>query len=331
MSGRCLRCLVVASACLLTVLPARLIAQDADPPDEPAVNSPPERIIYVPYQKLEDVLDQQNSSVIIPYADYLKLWSKAEGAVGPAGTKVDAVITRADYTARVEEDVARITAEFQIRVVGKPWVEVPLNFGEAAVGEVTSSTGDVLLRGTGDGTYVLLLKEQGEQQVTLELTTRVVTSPDGREIAFDTPTVAVSTLELVIPQADQEVQVRPRLIQSPVDGEEGTTHIKASLGATGRIAATWHARASAKPQMDLLASVTNLQRVRMADGLIHTDATLEYGILRGELEQVRIAIPKGQLRPRRHRHHPACRNGRRPKKTPDRSSQSTCSRRPPTS
>lgn len=45
--------------------------------------------------------------------------------------------------------------------------------------------------------------------------------------------------------------------------------------------------------MDLLASITNHTQVSVADGLIHTDAFLRYDVLRGELTQLRVAVPKG--------------------------------------
>ena len=300
-SGRRIPWLMGISCSLLVLLCGTLSAQDsagAEADDRvygPAEADPPaERLIYLPFEQLGDVLDQQGASVIIPYSEYLRLWSQSEPGPASTGADVTAVITSAQYVATVEQDIARIQAELVIQVVGKPWVEVPVSFGDAAVGSVSCETGEALLRGTGDGEYALLLKEPGEQRVHLELTTRVVTSPDGREIAFSTPTVSLTTLELIVPQPDQEIEIRPRLVQLPAEPKEGQTRVKASLGATGNIAAKWHARASLKPQMDLLASVTNLQQVTIADGLIHSDAYLEYDVLRGELEQVRIALPLDQ-------------------------------------
>src|SRR5690606_18380776 len=305
MSGRGLSVLYRWSCiCLLTLLTTLSQAQNS-PAQDPAGTgaedpktdeAPAERIIYVPFRQLEDVLERQDASVVIPYADYLRLWTRPDAA---PGADVSAVITRADYKARVEEDSARITAELTIEVVGKPWVEVPLNFGEAAVAEVSSETGEVLLQGTGEGTCVLVLKATGRQQVTIELTTRVVTSPDGLQSDFSTASVAISTLELSVPEADQVIEVRPRLIQSPVEGDDdesgaGVTPIEASLGATGKVTARWHPRVGERPEMELLANVTNLQRIRIADGLVHTDATLEYSVLRGDLEQLRITLPADQ-------------------------------------
>lgn len=298
LAERGMRHLLNGCLCVLAVLSTTTLAQNAsDDPDSNAGSEsvtrelPQERIIYVPYHKLGESLEPLGASVIVPYADYLQLWTRVRDK-GTTDADVGAVMTRAEYVARVEEDVAQISAELTIEVVGQPWAEVPIRFGDAAIGEVTGSDGEVLLKGTGDGTYSLLLSKRGRQRVRLELVTRVTSSPEGREISFEIPPVAVSTLELVIPQENQEVEVHPRLIQSRQESDDGQTRVTADLGSTGRIVARWHDQASAKPQMELLASVTNRQHVRLADGLVHTEARLEYDILRGEVEQVRLAVPK---------------------------------------
>ena len=69
--------------------------------------------------------------------------------------------------------------------------------------------------------------------------------------------------------------------------------MKASLGATEKLSVRWHPRIGTKPDMELLASVTNQTLVTLEDGLIHTDSWLTYEILRGQLEKVKLAVPKG--------------------------------------
>ncbi len=294
MSGnrRILSGLAVAGICLVMLGGGQLSAQDEASAESKPVYGPPERIIYVPFEDFEDVFENQDASVVLPYAEYLELWALKTAVDAVDRKPVDAVVTSASYLATVEKDIARIKAELTINVIGKPWVEVPLNFGDAAVGAVTGEEGDVLLQGTGDGTYSLLLKKQGEQKVTLELTARVVTSPDGRQIDLDVPSVAITTFELSVPADDQEIEVRPRLVQQPVDDGEDETRVRASLGATKHIAAAWRPRATAQPQMQLLTSVTNRQRFHVADGLIHTDAWLTFDVLRGELRQVKVVVPR---------------------------------------
>ena len=252
-----------------------------------------ERLIYLPYKNLKDVFEKHGATVFMPYLEYLQLWEKSGGDKAADKPPVAAVITESHYTARIDKDIARIEAAFTVQVLGKAWAQVPIRFGGAAVGKVTSGADQVILRGTGQGNYALLFPKQGEHKVTLELEARIRTSPSGRSFAFDCPTVGVTTLELAIPEADQTVNITPQLVSLPVDAEENETRIKVNLGSTAKIAALWHPRASAKPQMDLLTSVTNYQHVSVADGLIHTNAYLNYDVLRGELNQLRIAAPLG--------------------------------------
>ncbi|MBX3440584.1 MAG: hypothetical protein KF861_24045, partial [Planctomycetaceae bacterium] len=237
--------------------------------------------------------ERPDAAVVLRHAEYLELLARQAQRADDAGKSPDAVITRASYRATIEQDVARIHAELTVNVIGHPWGEVPLKFGDAAVGDVHGDQGDVLLRGTGDGTYALLFKAQGEQRVRLELTTRVMTSPEGRQIDLDCPPSAITQFEIVIPQPDQDVEIRPRLLQQSSTSAENTTHVTANLGATGHIAAAWRPRATVKPEMQLLASVTNRQRHHFGDGLIHTDAWLTYDVLRGELSQLQIVVPPG--------------------------------------
>ncbi|MFT5091728.1 MAG: hypothetical protein ACI93T_000542, partial [Porticoccaceae bacterium] len=105
--------------------------------------------------------------------------------------------------------------------------------------------------------------------------------------------VGVTTFELAIPEADQTVDVQPHLIALPVESVGNETRIKVNLGATTKISASWHPRTSQKPDMDLLAAVTNYQKVTLRDGLVHTDAFLNYDILRGEMTELAIAVPVG--------------------------------------
>ena len=274
----------LAAFSLALVCSALIAQEDADT----APAAPEERTIYVPYMELGGVFEKLGAGVIMPYEEWLELWRVEE----PGDRAVDAVITATSYTATVERDLARIRAELTVNVLGDAWAEIPIRFGEAAVGAVDGDAEDVLLRGTGDGTYSLLLGKTGQQQVVLKLVARVRTSPDGRDFTFATPTVGITNFELVIPEADQTVEITPHLVSLPVEDQgDDETHIKASLGSTNQITARWHPRASVKPEMELLSSVTNHTQVSVEDGLIHTDAYLTYDVLRGSLDEIRIAVP----------------------------------------
>ena len=272
----------------------RANAQEAKPKEAPEVTW--EQLIYVPYKQLSTVFEKQKATVFMSYAEYLKLWNKS--GEQPGQPPVAAVISAASYRAKIDQDVARIEAEYTVRVLGKAWSELPLKFGDAAVGDVTSEGGadakeKVLLRATGDGVYSLLFPTPGEHKVKIQLAARVRSSPDGKSFDLEVPAVGVTKFELLIPEADQAVEVTPLLVRQPVEAKGKETKIAGNLGAASRIGVLWHPKASIKPEMDLLASVTNHTQVSVADGLIHTDAFLRYDVLRGELTQLRVAVPKG--------------------------------------
>ncbi len=277
----------------------------ADPPKAAAKEDGTwEKLIYLPYKELRTVFEKQKATVFMPYAEYLRLWTKEAGE--KAGQpSVAVVISLATYKAQVDHDVVRLEAEYVVRVLGKAWSELPVKFGDAAVGAVTSeAVGEakpnapnppekVLLRAIGDGTYSLLFPTPGDHKVTIQLAARVRSSPDGKSFDVDIPAVGVTKFEIAIPEADQAVEVKPLLVRQPVEAKGKETRVAGNLGAASRLSVLWHPKASIKPEMDLLASVANYTQVSIADGLIHTDAFLKYDVLRGELTQLRIVVPKG--------------------------------------
>jgi hypothetical protein len=294
---------VVVTLAAVSCLLVQSIAAQEKPPDASAKAAAKakadetawEKLIYVPFKQLKSVLDNEATTVFMPYSQFLNLWQgEAIGPRDPSKPPVNAVITSATYVGKIEKDLARIDADFTIRVLDKPWAAIPLKFGDVAVGKLTSADGQALLQGTGEGTYSLLLPTVGEHKVHLELVARVRTSPEGKNFELECPATGITSFDLTVPAADQTVEVTPNLLVTPVEGGGGdvkTTRVQANLGATRKITARWHPRTSTAPAMELLTSVDNTQDVRVADGLVHTHATLAFKVLRGSLDQVRIAVP----------------------------------------
>jgi hypothetical protein len=254
-----------------------------------------DRLIYLPYKNLRDVFNRESGTAFMPYEQFLRLWERigASGDSGSAKPPVSAAVTKARYVARVEKDIARIDATLTVQVLGSGWVELPIRFGAAAIGKFTASDTQALLVGTGNGAYALLLPKSGEFTIQLELTARVHSSPDGRGFEFDCPPTGITTFELTVPAADQTVEITPQLVALPVEGDGKTTRVTAQLGATRKIAARWHPRVSTAPVMEVLTTVQNVTDVRIADGLVHTQAVLNFQVLRGQVDQLQVAVPLG--------------------------------------
>ncbi len=267
------------------------------PPRTPAA-SDWERLIYLPYKNLKQVFEKEGSAVFMSYGQFLKMWDKTRLADPRIGAKppVNAVITEAAYAGTVAGDVGQVEAVLTVQVLGKPWVELPIQFGDAAIGKMTPSDDKILLQATGNGTYALLFPKAGEFKVRLELSTRVRTSPDGRSLEIDCPPSGITTFALTVPTGDQTVEIVPPAVVTPQvgndkAGDEKTTKIKANLGATKKISARWRPRLSTAPVMEVLTTVHNTLDMRIADGLVHTHATLVYQVLRGQVDQLRIGVP----------------------------------------
>jgi hypothetical protein len=281
---------------LITLLVQTSWGQNDKPADAQPEAAPKESRVYIPFRNLKAAFENENAAAFLPYSEYLKLLDAFLGnrLRKPAQVPVAGVITSAKYAGKVEDDVARITATLNVQVLEKGWAEIPIRFGEAAIGELSSDTKKVLLRGTGNGSYALLFPDAGEHTVTLELTARVRTSPEGRSLELDVPAVGITSFELSVPDVDQAIDLQPKLVSDAVQAEGKETRIKVSVGSTEKITARWHPKVGNKPEMNLLANVTAATLISAEDGLLHTDAWLQYEVLRGQMEQVRIALPKGQ-------------------------------------
>ena len=247
--------------------------------------------VFIPFDKLQEVLGKEGATAVLPYLDLQKLKTLLEKL--QEQQPPEAVITSANYLLNAEQDFARITAKLSVKSYREKWSEVSLPLTGATIGKVTADDDRIVLRGTGPGVYSLFLPEAGEHQVELELLVKIQSSPDGKSVQFQTPVVGISLMEVVVPEKDQKVEIKPEAVTLPVEAGENETRTKFNLGASDNIRIGWAPRASVKPQMELLTSVQNRILVTLADGLVHTQSSLKIDILRGDLSQVQLLVPTG--------------------------------------
>jgi len=281
-------------------------AQDSSASDQPipaaskegaSADSEP-KTIYIPFSDLNQAFGKPDASVVIPRDEYRKLLEAlrqgTNARIAPA-----AVIREADYKVHVDGDMARIAAHFKIHVLRQGWTEVPVQFGPATIGSMKSAE-NVLLRGLEDGKNGLLFPKAGDYDVELQLACRIQQSPDAREISFSCPMVSLTSLQVTVPGEGQKIEFVPAGINVSAahseskksEGDQKVTQASANIGATSKITIRWSPSESQVPTMNLLASVNNRTLITLGDGLIHTEAFLSYDILRGELTQTRIVLPK---------------------------------------
>jgi hypothetical protein len=247
-----------------------------------------EKLIYIPYRALKSVLQDPQAAAIVPLDEYLR-WLRSNHPT--PRLPIAAVLTEAHYEAKVEKDIVRIHAVLTVQSLEKHWSGATVAFGDAAIGKITSEKDRVLIRGLGRGLYALLVPSEGIYKVDLDLSTAVRTSPEGRSFDFDCPSAGISTFDLAIPEPDQAIELVPRPVIESSDTPKGQTRIRANLAATPHIAARWHPRTSTRPDAELITTVESLLAATIGEGVVHTDASLTYKILKGETNRVKVAVP----------------------------------------
>lgn len=262
--------------------------------DKPKPPLPQEHLIYVPFANLRDVFQRQDSSIVLPYAQFLEMWNRLAQPAPPAvKPPLHGVITRADYVGAVQGELARLDATLDVEVLSAEWAQLPVQFGDAAIGSARSEDGAVLLRGVGEGRYELLVRGRGKHQIKLSLVAGVKSATAGRSFTVQCPAVGVSNLELEIPEKELAVHVTPQRT-SELRSDKDATRVRAVLGATNQFTVAWQPKSGSSDKAAGLANVTDSIAVDISDGVVHTHATFDYQILRGSLGELVVEIPAGQ-------------------------------------
>jgi hypothetical protein len=253
-----------------------------------------ERRIYIPYRSWSTLLQKNDPAIFLPYSEYQQLLKQAAQSVtiGKPKPPVNAVVTEAHYIAKVEKGFARITGTLTVKTLIDGWAEVPLAFQGAAIGKMTCTDDEAILRGAGAGRYSLLLSKRGTHSVVLELSVKVAGGPDGSVFELGCPSVGISTFDVSIPKTGQGITVSPQLIVIPGPAPAAeTSRIKVSVGSTTRLSARWTPQVKTPTAQIALATVAHLSHVTIRESLILNETTLNYEVRRGSLKQLLLAVP----------------------------------------
>lgn len=268
-------------------------ADGKEPDTDTAVRQ--EHVIYLPFENLREALENEDSSIVLPYAQFLEMWNKLTKPDQPIEVPpVSAVITRTDYLGTVKGDLVHLEGTLDIEVLSSGWARLPVEFGDASIGSVKTENDAVLLRGVGDGRYEILVQGQGKHRITLTLVVGVKSTAEGRSFVVQCPAVGVSNLELEIPESDLAVQVSPRRTSELRSEGNKTTRVRAVLGSTNQFTVSWQPKSGTLDQAAGLADVTDAIAVDIGDGVVHTHAVLDFQILRGGLDELIVEVPADQ-------------------------------------
>lgn len=290
---------------LLATLLATTVAPGAAAPvgRGPARGDLRESSIYIPYEKLRAVFEQEGRGVFLPYGKFMELWRAArEGAAPPPETKppVDHLVTEMSAEATVSKDVVTVRATVRIEVLAEGWTRVPLRLADAAITKAT--LGDAPARivfEPGQG-YELLVKREGEapreMALALEFAKAYEKAPGQNRVSFQTPLAPVSRWDVRVPESGVKIQIRPLLAATEVPPEAGETgtHVLAFVGAAPQVGIEWTPKAEGARGLEALATANVRQQVWIEEGVVRTRAALTWEISRAELGRLQVEVPADQ-------------------------------------
>jgi hypothetical protein len=253
-----------------------------------------QRTVYVPYEELEKVFKDGGKGVFLPYREFLDLWNelslKREEATEVA-PPADAVLMRAEYTGKVENDSLILEAKLSVESFKKGWVQLPLLNDAALPGIGEAVTGKAILSTRPDGAD-LLLPEKGVYEITLKIYAPVIHSEGKARVKLNLPRAAVSRLTMSVPGEGLDFVMEPAAAYTTQAGG-GQTQFSSFFGSGESQEITWSAKAVATTMTPLILANTKMS-AQIGVGSLSTTADVAYRILRAPVSELRIGLPADQ-------------------------------------
>ncbi len=281
----------------LQLVKPELVKPAAEAP--PKIVSRPRRIvveksIYLPYEKLKEIFEKEGRGIFLPYEEFLRLWREANKKPPdkqPEKPPAPAVIRGGAYRGAVKGDIARFTVDFTIEALQKGWCELDLPLKGVALEEVKLSNPAAMLRSKGDG-YSVLLPDRGTCTASLTFSVRITKQPGRQTISFKVPPVAVSKLELSVPEPDVQVDVSPVLAVTTTDAKEKETIVHAFLGNVSDVSISWMPPPEKRVKESAVLLASQSIHAYLGRRILRIATDITFQVMSGETDTLRIEVPE---------------------------------------
>ena len=306
---------------------AKELPAPASKPVPSVAEASEELTLFIPYDPNKDY-PLEKTQVYLPHDEFLRLWKKAHPEEPVlADPDVPATVSHAEYTGRIEGDVARFDGRLLIHHLAKGWTRVELPFGELALEKIEIDGKPATLAGDGSpGT-----PQPPRKQVQVPQSNQAIPLPSGTgpaiylekpgphvvDVRFSVPVarlgatgrlsvplrpVSSGRLELQLPAEDLDVQVsgspggwrRQKAASEDTDAAKKAAGdlIRIPLGSTHEISIRWQPRRAALHEGQLVGVDQSLL-VEILDSGIHFHSRFHYRIQQGTLKELKFRIPSG--------------------------------------
>jgi len=247
--------------------------------------------VYVPFEKLEEVFENQERGVFLPYREFLELWNKLQLPEKLKHTEppVEGVLGSAQYEGRVEGDAAVLTAKLSFEALKEGWSRVIIGAGELSVASVSSAA----LLHFANGGYEVLFPQKGSYQLEATIYGRVMRDAGRSSLKLKLPKTAVSQFAITVPDKGLEFAITPASAFTTTEAPAGGTRLLAYFGASEEVTISWTKKTGETALQPLLFADAALD-VRIGAGAVRTDVAVNYRILRSAVNAFEVLVPADQ-------------------------------------
>ena len=252
---------------------------------------PPPSRVYIPFEDLKKVFEQEGKGVFVPYAEFRELWRKAMDrspeAAAPSG------VSSALYEGTVEGDLALIEATLEVLSASDGESAIPVGLAGATIGSATLDGKPAVLVSDKKGRRVIV---RGRGVHTLKVTLVAAVQPrDGdRTVAFPSAGAPVSRLSFAVPGEGVRVTVEPNLATTRTDEGSGVTRVLAYVGAAAEVRLTWRPKPVTTAGTAAIVQAQTEILHRIGEQTVETRLFVRFSILRGGVRSFRVAFPTGE-------------------------------------
>ena len=302
------------------------VAEEAGDTSKPQASTGPVRqpdlTLFIPYDQDDNPLE--NTHVYLPYDEFLRLWKQAHpDKPEDVSPDVRAIVSHAEYSGRLEGDVARFDGRLVIHHFETEWTHLVLPLGEVALEKVEVNGRPATLAGAdpagsgrkpvvqrkaqspqapsraAGGQPAIYLAEPGLHVVDVRFSVPV--SRLGATGRLIVPLRPVSSGRLVfqLPAEDLDVQVsggpggwrRQAASSADKDAVEALGRfVRIPLGSASDLSIRWQPR-RIEARGDQLVSVDHSLLVEVLDSGVHFHSKFQYRIQQGALGELQLSIP----------------------------------------
>ncbi|MCC6127136.1 MAG: hypothetical protein IT426_19415 [Pirellulales bacterium] len=258
--------------------------------EPPKVERAP-REIYVPFDDLNVLLEQQPKRVMLSREEYDELLKKAKKSPDQRAPQA-ATIVSAEYDAKLAGQRAEIRGTLGIDVLEDGLAALPLDIGGVGLRSAKlDGNGASLGQGEG-GTLMLFVEGKGRHELQLEMVAPLASTSAKQKLQYRLPRPPAAKMRMTVP-GDVEIKSGAAVIQRTVEGSDKDRQTRFELlPREGDVALEMSLNSHLERQSQAFA-VRSVLIDEITEGYEKLHAAVALQILHRPMDQFRFALPEG--------------------------------------